>query len=107
MALGFGGQETSVAIRNARHLRIEADAPSTGSTIEIMLKYKDQVRFTASEIEQCRRIGIDLAGVRTKADYSNAVIEFITTLERERPALLEKIYRALVARTGLTLPGKS
>jgi hypothetical protein len=72
-----------------------------------MVKYKDQVRFTASEIEECRRIGIDLDGVRTRADYSNAVIEFITTLERDRPELLEKIYRAFVARTGITLPGKS
>jgi hypothetical protein len=72
-----------------------------------MLKFKDQVRFTASEIEQCRRIGIDLAGVKTSAEYSNAVIELITMLERERPELLEKIFRAVVARTDLTLPAKS
>ena len=72
-----------------------------------MLKFKDQVRFTASEIEQCRQIGIDLAGVKTNVDYSNAVIELITTLERERPELLEKIFRAIAARTELTLPGKA
>jgi iron uptake system EfeUOB component EfeO/EfeM len=72
-----------------------------------MLKFKDQVRFTASEIEQCRQIGIDLVGVKTNVDYSNAVIELITTLERERPELLEKIFRAIAARTELILPGKS
>jgi hypothetical protein len=72
-----------------------------------MLKFKNQVRFTASEIEQCRQIGIDLAGVKTNVDYSKAVIELITTLERERPELLEKIFRAVAAGTDLTPPGKS
>jgi hypothetical protein len=45
--------------------------------------------------------------VTTNADYSNAVIELITMLEGERPDLLEKIFRAVAARTDLTLPGKS
>jgi hypothetical protein len=72
-----------------------------------MLKFKNQVRFTASEIEQCRQIGIDLAGVKTNVDYSKAVIELITTLEHERPELLEKIFRAVAAGTDLTPPGKS
>jgi hypothetical protein len=67
-----------------------------------MLTFKDQVRFTASEIEQHRRMGIDLAGVKTKADYSNALIELITMLERERPDILEKLFRMIVARTDLT-----
>ena len=49
------------------------------------------LRFTPAEIEQARRLGIDLAGVKTKAEYSNAVIDMITTLEHERPDLLEKI----------------
>ena len=45
-----------------------------------MLQFKDQVRFTVSEIEQARQLGIDLTGVKTKVEYSNAVEEFIPTL---------------------------
>jgi hypothetical protein len=71
-----------------------------------MLQFNDQVRFTASEIEQARQIGIDLTKVKTMTDYSDAMLDFITTLERERPELLEKIARAVAARTGLKLPGK-
>ena len=52
------------------------------------------------------RLGIDLAGVKTKADYSDAVIDMITTLEHERPDLLEKIAKALSEKTGRKLPGK-
>jgi len=70
-----------------------------------MLQSNEQLRFTPAEIEQARRLGIDLAGVKTKADYSNAVIEMITTLEHERPSLLEKIAKALAEKTGRKLPG--
>ena len=52
-----------------------------------MLQFNDQVRFTASEIEQARQIGIDLTKVKTMTDYSDAMLDFITTLERERPEL--------------------
>ena len=71
-----------------------------------MLQSSEQLRFTAAEIEQARRLGIDLAGVKTKADYSNAVTELITTLEHERPDLLEKIAKALAERTGRKMPAK-
>lgn len=71
-----------------------------------MLQSNDQLRFTPAEVEQARGLGIDLAGVKTKADYSNAVIEMITTLEHERPDLLEKIAKALAEKTGKKLPAK-
>ncbi|HQR21060.1 MAG TPA: hypothetical protein PLZ79_08985 [Burkholderiales bacterium] len=71
-----------------------------------MLQSNDQRRFTPAEIEQARKLGIDLAGVKTKADYSNAVIDMITRLEHERPDLLEKIAKALAEKTGRKLPAK-
>ncbi len=71
-----------------------------------MLQFNDQVRFTTSEIEQARQLGINLVGVKTKADYSDAVIEFVATLERERPELLERIARALAPKVGVVLPEK-
>jgi hypothetical protein len=71
-----------------------------------MLQSNEQLRFTPAEIEQARELGIDLAGVKTKADYSNAVIDMITTLEHERPDLLERIAQALAEETGRKLPAK-
>ena len=71
-----------------------------------MLRSDDQIRFTAGEIEEARRLGIDLAGVKTKADYSDAVIRLITTLGHERPELLEKIARALCEEAGRTMPAR-
>ena len=66
-----------------------------------MLQFDDQVRFTTSEIERARQLGIDIVGVKTKADYSDAVIEFVATLERERPELLERIARDMLQKSAL------
>jgi hypothetical protein len=52
------------------------------------------------------QLGIKLVGVKTKADYSDAVVEFITTRERERPELLEKMAKALARKVGVVLPAK-
>lgn len=71
-----------------------------------MLQSNDQIRFTTSEIEEARRLGIHLTGVKTRADYSNAVIRLITTLEHERPLLLEKITRAACEKAGKKMPAK-
>jgi hypothetical protein len=71
-----------------------------------MLRSDDHIRFTACEVEEARRLGIDLTGVKTMDDYSDAVITLITTLEHERPELLEKIARALGEKTGRTMPAR-
>ena len=71
-----------------------------------MLRSDGQIRFTSGEIEAARGLGIDLTGVKTVDDYSVAVIRLITTLEHERPDLLEKIARAIAGQTGRTLPAR-
>ncbi len=71
-----------------------------------MLKSKEQLRFTSSEIAEARRLGIDLARVKTKAEYSNAVIELITTLAHERPDLLERIAKKLCEESGRKMPAR-
>ena len=71
-----------------------------------MLQSGNQLRFTETEIEQARELGIDLSDVKTKAAYSNAIIDLMMTLEHERPALLEKIAKALAESTGKKLPTK-
>jgi hypothetical protein len=71
-----------------------------------MLTFKEQLRFTRAEIEEARRLGIDLSSVRTRGEYSEAVIRLVRTLSEERPALLEKIARTLSARTGRPMPAR-
>jgi hypothetical protein len=71
-----------------------------------MLESNEQLRFTSAEIAEARRLGIDLAGVKTKAEYSNAVIELVTTLAHERPDLLERIAKKLCEETGSKMPAK-
>ena len=71
-----------------------------------MLKSGTTVRFTAKEIEEARQLGLDLSSVETEAQFTTAVLELINTLERERPALLEQVARALAAATGRKLPAQ-
>lgn len=69
-----------------------------------MLRSGKILRFTPSEIAEARLLGLDLSAVRTEEQFTSAVLELITTLERERPALLEQIAKALAAATGRKLP---
>ncbi|MCL1825740.1 MAG: hypothetical protein FWG26_07330 [Betaproteobacteria bacterium] len=59
------------------------------------------MRFTRSEIAEFRRIGIDLVGVKTQADWEAAFRLWVDTLEAERPDLLEKFARAIAKAKGL------
>jgi len=71
-----------------------------------MLRTGSRIRFTAAEIEEGRQLGLDLAEVKTRTQYSDAVIDLICLLERDRPELLEQIAVALAAQTGRKLPAK-
>lgn len=71
-----------------------------------MLKSGNQVRFTEGEVKRAAELGLDLSHVRTREAYSREVIELITTLEHDRPELLEKIAEAIARKTGKKLPPK-
>jgi hypothetical protein len=71
-----------------------------------MLKSGNTLRFTPTEIEEARVLGLDLSRVKNEEQFTSAVLELITTLERERPTLLEKIAKALAAATGRKLPAQ-
>jgi hypothetical protein len=71
-----------------------------------MVTFGKQVRFSRAEQESARSIGIDLAGVRTRDQYSEAIVRLIRILEADRPELLEKIAIALAEKTGRPLPAK-
>ena len=71
-----------------------------------MLKLGKQLRFTECEIESARALGLDLAHVRSEAQYRTAVVRLIETLADERPELLERIAVELAKVTGRSLPAK-
>lgn len=71
-----------------------------------MVTFGKQVRFSRAEQESARRIGIDLTGVRTRDQYSEAIVRLVRILEADRPELLEKIAIALAEKTGRPLPAK-
>jgi hypothetical protein len=71
-----------------------------------MLKSGNILRFTPTEIEEARLLGLDLSAVKNEEQFTSAVLALITTLERERPALLEKIAKSLAATTGRKLPAQ-
>jgi len=69
-----------------------------------MLRSGQQIRFTRSEIAEFRRFGIDLAGVKTLADWEVVFTQWANTLADERPALLQKITRAMAKAKGVEFP---
>ena len=68
-----------------------------------MLRSGKRIRFTRSEVDEFRRIGVDLTGVKTEADLEAVFTFLANTLADERPDLLEKIARGLAEAKGLLL----
>lgn len=71
-----------------------------------MLKLGKQIRFTEAEVEEARKLGIDLTDVKSEAEFSAAVVCLVQTLAKDRPDLLERISRELAKVTGRKLPAK-
>ena len=71
-----------------------------------MLTCDDAIRFAASEIEEAKKLGLDLDGVKTRADLVQAEIDLINMLAIERFDLLEKIARGVAEIKGVKLPPK-
>jgi len=71
-----------------------------------MLESGSALRHTQQEIEWFKEIGIDLSEVRSEADLTRVLCEWIEVVGNERPAIIEKLAAALANRTGLKLPGK-
>lgn len=71
-----------------------------------MLESGSALRHTQQENEWFKEIGIDLSEVRSEADLTRALCEWIEVVGDERPAIIEKLAAALANRTGLKLPPK-
>ncbi|MBA4175428.1 MAG: hypothetical protein C0505_02515 [Leptothrix sp. (in: Bacteria)] len=71
-----------------------------------MLRAGKALRFTPQEVEEFRWLGLDIEGARTPDDVEQALAAWAQTLDRERPALLEKIVAEMARTKGVKLPAR-
>ena len=71
-----------------------------------MLRAGHSLRFTPTEIEEFRRLGLDVDGTRTQDDLDQALARWAGTLAGERPELLDKIAFAMAKAKGTSLPAR-
>ena len=71
-----------------------------------MIRSGNSARFTPTEVEEFRQIGLDLSDVRHQSDIEQEVSRWAHTLADERFALLEKIASAMAKAKGVKLPPK-
>ena len=71
-----------------------------------MIRSGNSARFTPTEVEEFRQIGLDLDDVKHQSDIEQEVSRWAHTLADERFALLEKIASAMAKAKGLKLPPK-
>ena len=69
-----------------------------------MLRSNKALRFTAIEVEQLRRVGLDVRGVRTAGDFAEALDPWIDALHEVRSDLLMRLVEHLAMAKGLKLP---
>ena len=69
-----------------------------------MIRSDNAARFTPTEVEEFREIGLDLGDVRHQNDIEQEVNRWAHTLADERFDLLEKIASALAKANGVKLP---
>jgi hypothetical protein len=71
-----------------------------------MIRSGNSARFTPTEVEEFRQIGLDLSKVRHQDDIEREVSRWAHTLADERFDLLEKIASEMAKAKGVKLPGK-
>lgn len=71
-----------------------------------MLRAGKALRFTPTEVEEFRSLGIDFDGARTQGDIEQALTAWAETLADERPDLLDKIVAEMARGKGVKLPAQ-
>jgi len=71
-----------------------------------MIESGTLARFTPTEVEELRQIGLDLGDVRHHYDIEQEVSRWAHILADERFDLLEKIASAMAKAKGVKLPPK-
>ena len=72
----------------------------------VMIRSGNSARFTPTEVEEFRQIGLDLSKVRHQDDIEQEVSRLVHILAGERFDLLEKIASAMAKAKGVKLPPK-
>jgi hypothetical protein len=71
-----------------------------------MIRSHASIRFTPTEVEEFRQIGLSLGDVRHQDEIEQAVSRWAHTLADERFDLLEKIASEMAKAKGVKLPPK-
>lgn len=71
-----------------------------------MLRAGKSLRFTPQEVEELRSLGLDFEGAQTPDDVEQALAAWAQTLDRDRPALLEKIVAEMASAKGVKPPAR-
>ena len=69
-----------------------------------MIRSGNAARFTPTEVEEFRQIGLDLGDVRHQNDIEQEVSRWAHTIADERFELLEKIASEMAKAKGVKLP---
>ena len=70
----------------------------------MMLQSGRSIRFTPTEIEELRALGIDIGGVKSPNTFASALEPWIQALTEVRPDLFDRIVREIAAAKGNRLP---
>ena len=71
-----------------------------------MIRSGTSARFTSTEVEEFRQIGLDFGSVKNQSDIERELRRWVHTLADERFDLLEKIASAMASAKGMKLPPK-
>lgn len=69
-----------------------------------MIRAGDAVRFTSGEVDEFRRVGLDVTDVKCRNDIEQEVSRWAHALADERFDLLETIASAMAKAKGVKLP---
>jgi hypothetical protein len=69
-----------------------------------MIRLGDSARFTPTEVEEFRHIGLDFGDVKHQGDIEQEVNRWAHTIADERFELLEKIASEMARAKGVKLP---
>lgn len=72
-----------------------------------MLRSSRSIRFTSTEIDELRALGIDLSGVKSPHDFVVALEPWLQALADVRPDVFDTIAREIAAAKGIRLPRHS
>jgi hypothetical protein len=71
-----------------------------------MIRSGSSVRFTPTEVEELRQVGLDMKDAKHQNDIEQVVSRWVHCVANERFDLLDKIASAMAKAKGMKLPPK-